>query len=228
MTVVETTLPEDGSQEKHVARHSLTTRLNHWLIAASVIALILSSFLPILGIKFAWVTIHWVTGLAFTASIVFHTVYALLYQDWRTMCIRAAEFKDVIASMAGRLEMLKVPPGKYWLMQKVYHHVITLFGIIVIITGILMMYRIDSSFWDRDPYFLSAEIWGIVYVLHGFASLCFVPMLMMHIYFAIRPEKLFYTRSMIKGWITKDEYLSHHDPKVWVLDQESDPEEQKE
>ena len=203
---------------EHVKRHGLVTRLTHWVIAVSVIGLIITSFLPILGIKFAWVTIHWITGLVFTASIMFHTVYALLYQDWRSMWIKLSELADVITSMAGRLDMLKVSPGKYWLMQKVYHHVITLFGFTVIITGILMMFKIDSPLWERDPYFLSSETWGIVYVLHGFASLCFVPMLMMHIYFAVRPEKLFYTRSMIKGWITKDEYLSHHDPEKWVVD----------
>ena len=205
--------------DSRLTRHTLATRLNHWLIAVSVIALILSSFLPILGIKFAWVNIHWVTGLVFTESIAFHTVYAMMYQDWRAMWIKLGEFRDVLASMSGRMDRLTVPPGKYWLMQKVYHHVITVFGIVVIVTGILMMFRIDSPFWERDPYILSSDTWGVVYVLHGFASLCFVPMLMMHIYFAIRPEKLFYTRSMIKGWITREEYLSHHDPSQWSVDE---------
>ena len=222
MSSVDTVQGTGQVADGHVTRHGLATRFNHWVIAVSVIGLIITSFLPILGIKFAWVTIHWITGLVFTASIIFHTVYAMLYQDWRSMWIKLSEFTDVITSMAGRLDMLKVSPGKYWLMQKVYHHVVTLFGVVVIITGILMMFKIDSPFWERDPYFLSSETWGIVYVLHGFASLCFVPMLMMHIYFAVRPEKLFYTRSMIKGWITKDEYLSHHDPEKWVVDQTKD------
>ena len=211
--------------DEHLTRHTLATRLNHWLMAVSVIVLILSSFLPILDIKFAWVTIHWVSGLVFSASIVFHTFYAMMYQDWRSMWVKLSEFVDFFSSMTGKLDLLKISPGKYWLPQKLYHHIITVFGITVIITGILMMFKIDSPFWERDPYFLASETWGIVYVLHGFASLCFVPMLMMHIYFAIRPEKLFYTRSMIKGWVTKKEYLSHHDPEKWVVEQEDNRQE---
>ncbi|MBT4718824.1 MAG: cytochrome b/b6 domain-containing protein, partial [Rhodospirillaceae bacterium] len=31
-------------------------------------------------------------------------------------------------------------------------------------------------------------------------------MIIIHIYFAIRPEKLWITRSMIWGWITRAEY----------------------
>ena len=141
------------------------------------------------------------------------------------MWVKLSEFVDFFSSMTGKLDLLKISPGKYWLPQKLYHHIITVFGITVIITGILMMFKIDSPFWERDPYFLASETWGIVYVLHGFASLCFVPMLMMHIYFAIRPEKLFYTRSMIKGWVTKKEYLSHHDPEKWVVEQEDNRQE---
>ena len=165
--------------DEHLTRHTLATRLNHWLMAVSVIVLILSSFLPILDIKFAWVTIHWVSGLVFSASIVFHTFYAMMYQDWRSMWVKLSEFVDFFSSMTGKLDLLKISPGKYWLPQKLYHHIITVFGITVIITGILMMFKIDSPFWERDPYFLASETWGIVYVLHGFASLCFVPMLMM-------------------------------------------------
>ena len=39
-----------------------------------------------------------------------------------------------------------------------------------------------------------------------------------HVYFAIRPEKRWQTRSMIKGWITREEYLQHHDPSLWPVD----------
>ena len=46
-------------------------------------------------------------------------------------------------------------------------------------------------------------------------------MIIVHIYFAVRPEKLWVTRSMLLGWITRSEYLEHPDTKIW---QESDPE----
>ena len=43
-------------------------------------------------------------------------------------------------------------------------------------------------------------------------------LVMIHIYFALRPEKLWITRSMIKGWITRKEFRDHHDGAVWQPD----------
>jgi formate dehydrogenase subunit gamma len=57
--------------------------------------------------------------------------------------------------------------------------------------------------------------WGVVYVLHGLAALLLITMVMTHVYFALRPEKRLFTRSMIKGWITRAEYVEHHDPERW-------------
>jgi formate dehydrogenase subunit gamma len=44
-------------------------------------------------------------------------------------------------------------------------------------------------------------------------------MVMIHIYFALRPEKLLYTRAMIRGSITRAEYEEHHDPKRWQVNE---------
>ena len=200
-----------------LTRHNIVTRINHWFMAVCMIVLLLTAFLPILGIQFGWVTIHWVAGLIFIVSILVHIVYALVRQDWRSMWIALGEFADIFSSLSGSLKALKVSPGKYWLMQKVYHHIVTILSFVAIVTGVLMLFKIDTPLWERDPYIFSNATWGVIYILHGFSALFFIPMIMMHIYFAVRPEKLFYTRSMIKGWITKEEYLSHHDPKKWVV-----------
>jgi len=40
-----------------------------------------------------------------------------------------------------------------------------------------------------------------------------------HLYFTLRPEKLFYLRSMIKGWISEDEHSENHDPERWAPDE---------
>jgi hypothetical protein len=37
------------------------------------------------------------------------------------------------------------------------------------------------------------------------------------VYFAVRPEKLFITKSMIFGWISREQYLEHHDPRRWPV-----------
>jgi hypothetical protein len=38
-----------------------------------------------------------------------------------------------------------------------------------------------------------------------------------HIYFALRPEKLWITWSMVRGWIDKEHYVEHFDPEKWVV-----------
>ena len=53
-------------------------------------------------------------------------------------------------------------------------------------------------------------------MLHGLAGVGFVGLIIAHIYFALRPEKLWITKAMIFGYITRREYLEHHDPDRWV------------
>ena len=37
-------------------------------------------------------------------------------------------------------------------------------------------------------------------------------LMVIHIYFAVRPEKFFLTKGMIFGWITREKYLGKYDP----------------
>ena len=65
-----------------IPRHSLTARLFHWVMASSMLVLLFSAFLPIAGIKFAWVTWHWMAGLVLTASVAFHVIHATFLMDF--------------------------------------------------------------------------------------------------------------------------------------------------
>ena len=58
-----------------------------------------------------------------------------------------------------------------------------------------------------------------MFVLHGLSTLGLVGLTALHVYFAIRPEKRFYTRSMISGWISEDEHRANHDGGRWSPDQ---------
>ncbi len=78
-----------------------------------------------------------------------------------------------------------------------------------------MMPRISNPIVARDPYMLTDSTWGVMYVLHGLAGVGFVGLIIAHIYFALRPEKLWITKSMIFGYITRRQYLEHHDPDRW-------------
>jgi cytochrome b subunit of formate dehydrogenase len=60
-------------------------------------------------------------------------------------------------------------------------------------------------------------------VLHGLAGVGLIALIMVHIYFGLRPEKRAITKSMIFGWMSRDFYLKEHDPKRWVVQKSSSP-----
>ena len=62
-----------------------------------------------------------------------------------------------------------------------------------------MMSRVRTIFFPRNPYLFSDMTWGLMYVLHGLAGIGLIALVMVHVYFAIRPEKLDITKSMIFG-----------------------------
>jgi cytochrome b subunit of formate dehydrogenase len=78
-----------------------------------------------------------------------------------------------------------------------------------------MLLKIDTPLWRRNPYWFSNATWGIIYVVHGFAAMAMVTMVMIHIYFALRPDEWYLTRSMFRGWISRKEYSEHHDAERW-------------
>jgi formate dehydrogenase subunit gamma len=201
-----------------VLRHARIDRWFHWGTALSVLILMATAFLPILGLQFPWVTAHWVAGLVLTLFVLWHAVRALGWQSPASMWIGRRDWQDLKSIVRGSLRRSAEPPpkpGKYSLAQKLAHHAFTVLVLAVIVTGALMLVRIDTPWWERDPYWLPDTAWGIVYVVHGFAALCFISMVMIHAYFALRPEKRMFLRSMWAGWITRQEYLGNHDPDRW-------------
>jgi len=111
-------------------------------------------------------------------------------------------------------------PGKYSAAQKGMHAVITVLTLLVIASGIIMFALIDTPWWERTNS-LSEAMLGLVFFVHGITTLGLIGVICLHIYFALRPEKLFYTRSMIKGWISRDELDANHDPQRWTPDETS-------
>ncbi len=201
-----------------VIRHKLPDRIYHWTMAASVLVLLGTAFLPIAGLKFPWVTAHWIAGILLGAIVLIHIVRALIWQDRASMWLGLADIRRSIQSTKWILRMRREAPdrpGKYPILQKLYHHGIAVIVLTLVGTGAVMMVKIDTPFWQRDPYLLSAKTWGWIYVAHDLAALAVLALVMIHIYFAIRPEKLWITRSMILGWITRREYTEHHDPEIW-------------
>ena len=88
-------------------------------------------------------------------------------------------------------------------------------------TGIMMSPRIRTGLVTRNPYYLSDVTWGITYVIHGLTGVGLVGLVIAHVYFAVRPEKWWITKSMILGFITRRQYLEHHEPSRWPVGSKS-------
>jgi uncharacterized membrane protein len=78
-----------------------------------------------------------------------------------------------------------------------------------------MMFRVRTIFFPRNPYLFTDMTWGLMYVLHGLAGVSFITLVIVHVYFAVRPEKLPITASMIVGSMSREFYLKEHDPARW-------------
>jgi formate dehydrogenase subunit gamma len=205
-------------EPQRVLRHKVLDRLYHWSMAICVLISIGTAFLPILGIKFAWLDIHWATGVALAALILIHIVRALFFQDWRNMWIGLTDLRDlwrnVFRLLGGRGKAPSLP-GKYDAAQKLYHLGIIVLVLSVVGSGLLMLTKIDTPLWQRNPYWLSSDAWGIIYVIHDVSAMAIVAIVMIHIYFAFVPDSWYLTPSMFRGWISRKDYSKHHDPARW-------------
>ena len=190
---------------KHIPRHSLVARMFHWIMAASMLTLLFTAFLPRVGVQFQWVTYHWIAGAVLTVSILFHVIHASFWLDFWSIWPDGTDVEDA---------RRRVLP----LENKLFHGVIILCGLSVIVTGVFMMFRVRTIFFPRNPYLFGDMTWGLMYVLHGLAGVGLIALVMMHVYFGLRPEKLPITKSMIFGWMDRDFYLQEHDPRRWAVE----------
>jgi cytochrome b subunit of formate dehydrogenase len=208
-----------------IKRHSLGARAFHWVMASSMLTLLLTAFLPIAGVRFAWVTWHWMAGLVLATSILFHVIHASFWLDFWSIWVGPKDLPELRAEIMRELghDVPGPKPGKYPLGNRLYHLAIVVAGLSVIASGLTMMVRIRTPLFPRNPYLLGDSTWGLVYVTHGMAGVGLVGLVIAHVYFAVRPEKWWITKAMILGWITRRQYLEHHDPQRWVVGRDPNP-----
>lgn len=214
----------EASLPAKVKKHSLTARVFHWIMAVAMLVLLFTAFLPLVGVQFAWVEWHWMAGILLIVSILFHIIHASFFMDFWAIWPDKTDIAD--AKNRAKLMMGKSAPlprkfAKYPFENKMFHMMVMLAGLAVIATGFFMLYRVRTPFFERNPYLFGDATWGWMYVLHGLAGVGFIAMVMAHIYFAIRPEKLEMTKSMIFGTVSREHYLDHHDPERWPVDGET-------
>ena len=218
--VADTSAAVTAQLPKRIPRHSLAARLFHWIMAAAMFVLLFTAFLPKVGVQFDWVAYHWIAGTVLTISVIFHIIHATFYMDFWSIWPDKADREDAWRRVQRFMGKSAAPPrkfAKYPLENKLYHSVITLTGLAVILTGVFMMFRVRTIFFPRNPYLFSDMTWGLMYVLHGLAGVGLITLVIVHVYFAIRTEKLPITASMIVGSMDREFYLKEHDPQRWVV-----------
>lgn len=144
-----------------IVRHTVAARAFHWLMSVAMFVLLITAFFPVVGIQFAWVTIHWIAGLGLLLTVVYHIVHSIFWRDLWSMWISKEEIKGATSEVARFFKRSGEPgskPGKYPLDHKLYHHSIVVVTTLAIATGLLMMYRVDTPFWARNPYLLSDQL----------------------------------------------------------------------
>ena len=199
-----------------ITRHAPVDRVFHWITALAVLLLLASAFLPILGVKFSWLPLHWITGVVLGAAVLFHLVRATFFQRLRCIVPRPRDLADL---RSGRRA------AKYTLAQKLMHALLGTAILVATVTGFIMLAKVDTPLWKRNPYLLDSSTWGVVYVLHGAAALLTLTLTMAHVYFSLLPEKRGYLRAMIGGQMTRDEAAVYHDPNRWSGQRKDDPRE---
>jgi cytochrome b subunit of formate dehydrogenase len=207
-----------ASIPEKVERHSLGARIFHWTMSLAMLTLLVTAFVPVIGWQFDWVQLHWIAGVLLIATVVYHIIHALGWQDfWAMFRIDVdegvAHLRHILSSRA------PAPPkgGKYAFDHRMYHYAIVVTTVAAIVTGALMMVRIDTPFWTRNPYLLSDGTWGVMYVVHGLSGVSLIVLVAAHIYFALRPEKRWMLWSMVRGFIGREDYLEHFDPAEWKV-----------
>ena len=208
-----------GLPEK-LQRHTVGARGFHWSMSVVMFVLLITAFFPVIGIQFPWVTIHWIAGVLLILTLLYHIYHVFAKQDFWAMWIGRRDIREGTQGLKAALRRpgVKRPrAAKYPVDQKMFHHAATVVTIGAVVTGVLMMFRIDNFLLPQNMYLFSDATWGWIYVIHGVCGIGLIFLVIAHVYFAIRPEKRWMTWSMINGRIDRDRYLENHDPERWVV-----------
>jgi cytochrome b subunit of formate dehydrogenase len=206
-----------SQSSQRVQRHPLIDRVYHWLLAITVLTLIYTAFWPTV---FQDKTVvmsdpHWIAGAVLVILVGLHIVRVLICQNWRWMMPDRNDLKCLGRGGA------HAKSGKYNLLQKLFHLGAATLILAILATGIVMLFKLGTpsdipvQIVPKNPYILEQPTWDVIYALHGLASAALVAMVIIHVYFVLRPDEWHLTRSMFRGWISREEYKANFDASRW-------------
>ena len=149
---------------ERVPRHNLSARLFHAIMALAMLALLFTAFLPKVGVKFPWVTYHWIAGIVLSISVVYHIFDAFLGLDFWSIWPDKVDIEDAGRRMKRAMGQAAPEPrkfAKYPLENKLYHLVVMLAGLAVIGTGLFMMKRVRTPLLHSQSISLQRHDLGL-------------------------------------------------------------------
>lgn len=197
-------------------KYELGARLYHWgnfvfllMLAVSGIAL----FVPrsIRGSALSWVLIHEIFAGLYILGIIIHIFSALLKGEPRTMWFEKRDWSDIKTIIANFFGRTKAYPrfGKYDPLQKIYHALLTLVSIILIFTGVYLVFSVQvwatfSHEWMR---------WQRLF--HDLSAFIILAVILGHIYFAIIRVNWANFLTIINGKISPGYFKLRHSATRW-------------
>lgn len=228
----------EGVDEVH--RFTATQRASHWIMAISVFLLMLSGFLimnsevtvrAVFGAS--WLLIHEVAAVVLMGYVVFHLGHVAYKGTWGAMWFGMRDVRDLWVRLQNFVGLTEDYPKqfKYPSAQKALHWAVTGTTLGLIVTGLVLLRRVRTPFWDpaREFTFLGVEFglgtatvegMGLVpwsFVLHDFLAVATLALVMGHIYFALRVREWAITKSMITGYVSVEAYVEKYSPESWAV-----------
>src|SRR5690625_1590107 len=201
-------------------RYEVGARLYHWGNFGVMALLILSGaalFFPSLAFSIkswlgiSWLLAHEVVAGTFIVFLIFHILFAIFETGLRQMWFTPGAGR----ALAQRLRFYSggsafLPrEGKYDVIQKIYHALLTLFALVMIGTGVTL--------------FLSAEVivtldhnwlrW--LRILHDIFAFLFTAVILGHIYLRLLPSRWPEVAAIITGKISRRDFERQHDWRRW-------------
>lgn len=178
-------------KSEQVVRHSLTVRINHWLIAISGIALLFSGMgqLPmykrynvtkIPGLEWSadfeiTLVMHYIAAIVFAAAALFHVVYHVRRKEF-AIWPRRGDLRESVVIIRAMLNGKPEPPhGKFLAEQRIVYVVVAFVSFVLLVTGSIKAYKNTGNI-VLDPTFLE-----VVTLLHTGFTMLFMFLLFAHL-----------------------------------------------
>ena len=75
--------------------------------------LLFTAFLPKVGVRFSWVTIHWIAGIVLTISVLYHIIHATFWLDFWSIWPDKQDIEDASRRFQRALGKAAPPPKKF-------------------------------------------------------------------------------------------------------------------